>query len=91
MKKSFIPCILVAVLSGCASTSGVLPVGGGNYMITSESEFSAAEMHKNALIEANEYCSSQNKDFEVLKTESGDAGIGAFARKKGFALTFRCI
>lgn len=91
MKKISALCVSFAVLAGCSSTSGVLPVGGGQYMITSESEFSAAEIHKNAIVEANNYCISKNKELEVLRTETGDAGIGAFARKNGLSLTFRCL
>ena len=89
MKKILLS-IAFFTLAGCSSTSGVLPVGGGNYVITSESEFSAADMHKNALVEANEFCTSQNKELDVLKTQSGRGGTGAFGPKIVFSMTFRC-
>jgi hypothetical protein len=88
MRKVYIFTLLA--VTGCASTSGVLPVGSGSYLITSESEFSVTEMHKNAVLEANKFCTDQKKTMEILKTETGDGGIGFAGGKKALSLTFRC-
>ena len=85
--------ILVAMaLSACAST-GIIPTGGGVYMVAKESpgcglataDATLATLYK----QANAFCENEGKKLETVSVESKD-GI-PFVRCAEANLHFRCV
>ena len=70
MKKSLF-LILCLGLVGCASNSGVVPIGKDTYMVSRQAAtgFSGSGTLKaEALQEANQFCASQGKKLQVVST-----------------------
>jgi hypothetical protein len=76
MKKSMLSLLslfVITVISGCASTSEVVPYGKDSYIISTEDSagcLSPAKLQVNAAKEANEYCAKQGKVMRVRNTSS---------------------
>jgi hypothetical protein len=69
MKKLII--VLVLFVCGCASNSGVIPIGQETYMVSRQaaSGFSGSGTLKaDAFAEAKEFCQKQNKLLQVVNT-----------------------
>lgn len=89
--KISIMLIIAFLLAGCASKPMVLPYQQGTYMVSNETEFDVTGMVNEVHMAAQAKCESEGKDIEILKTETGNAGTGAFGPKRGYGLIFRCI
>ena len=66
--KKLIFCITVGLI-GCASNSGVVPMGGDTFFVSRQAAtgFSgAASLKGEVLQEANQYCQLQRKAMEVV-------------------------
>ena len=64
-------CALTILLAGCASNSGVVPIGSDTYMVSRQAAtgFSGSGTLKaEAFREANEFCLSQKKKMQVVST-----------------------
>jgi hypothetical protein len=62
---------LAALLAGCASNSGIIPIGQDTYMVSRQAAtgFSGSGTLKaEAFQEANRYCLSQGKNLQVVST-----------------------
>lgn len=82
---------LVALLlvSGCASTSGVVAVGDGAYMISGSAPAnSGGEVTATLYREANAYCADRKQKLVTVGSKSRDAG---FARPGNAEVKFRCV
>ena len=69
MRERLLLCLLVA---GCASNSGVVPIGKDTYMVSRQAAtgFSGSGTLKaDAFREANEFCESKGKFMQVLRTD----------------------
>lgn len=83
---------IVALLSGCATQTGVIPTGQNTYMVlrqgtgfwASPSTLSAA-----ATKEAAEYCESKGKVIEIIATREAPVGIRPGAYPEG-EVRFSC-
>jgi hypothetical protein len=65
--------LAVLVLAGCASTTEVVPYGGGMYLITANDDFGATnfgELHTKAAKAANAYCAQQGKTMRASQTSA---------------------
>jgi hypothetical protein len=63
--------LCVAVIAGCATNSGVMPLGPDTYLVTREAGtgFSGtASLKADAFREAGGYCAKQGKEFQVVST-----------------------
>jgi len=92
MKLSVTLFLLIVFVSGCANTSGVLPLGDDSYLISrSEKGFdtTGSAVKADAIKEANEYCSALSKKFELLKTNQKD--MVPFKSDAQAEIEFRCI
>ena len=72
MKKLIVGAIF---LSGCTTSSGVVPIGQDTYMISrTEKGFigSSGKVKAEAFKEANSYCVSQGKKFQIVHTSQKD-------------------
>lgn len=64
-------CLLPMLLVGCASNSGIVPIGSDTYMVSRQAAtgFSGSGTLKaEAFQEANQYCISQKKKLQVVRT-----------------------
>lgn len=69
MKKA-IPLVSL-ILAGCASNSGIIPIGTDTYMVTRQAAtgFSGSGTLKaEAFQEANAYCRTQGRSLQVVNT-----------------------
>jgi hypothetical protein len=63
--------VAAAVLTGCASNSGVAPIGPDTYMVSRQAAtgFSGSgDLKAQALREANQYCLTLQKVMKVIST-----------------------
>lgn len=61
----------VALLTGCASSSGVVPLGPDTYMLSLGGHVAFSEHLKiDAIREGNKYCSDQGKSFRIINSTS---------------------
>jgi hypothetical protein len=70
MKATYLT-FLVALLAGCASNSGIIPIGKDTYMVSRQAAtgFSGSGTLKaEAFQEANSYCIAQGKKLQVVNT-----------------------
>jgi hypothetical protein len=87
--------IILAALAvaGCASNSGVVPVGGDQFMVARQAATGLGgqgNLKGEALTEANAYCARQGKTMELVKTwqNEGPYLLGKYPRTE---VTFRCV
>ena len=91
MKRLII--IVALLLAGCASSSGIAPIGKDTYMVSRQAStgFSGlGDLKAEALREANQYCLSQNKVLQVTHTEDAKPPfvLGNFPRVE---IQFMCL
>ena len=83
--------LLIATATGCATASGVVPIGDGTYMI-SKSEWgvqhTGSSVKANVLKEAGAHCAGQHKDLEVVSVTQKD--MVPFKSEAQAEATFRC-
>jgi hypothetical protein len=84
--------LAIAVLAtGCASTTGVVPMGKDTYMIAREDNSPAASLGsiKAATFkEAGSYCAGQGKTMQVTKENDTPRSFGQFPQT---TLQFTCV
>ena len=84
--------LLAIVLTGCASTSGVIPDGKDSYIviISGGHRFtSASDLKIDAYKEANAYCKKSDKQIETVAERSIQAGV--LTNSSEAELKFKCI
>lgn len=83
-------CMLIAV-TGCASTTGVVPMGKDTYMIAREDNGLAASLGaiKAATFkEAADFCSTKGKSMQVTKESDTPRSFGQFPQT---SVQFTCV
>jgi len=91
MPRKFVGAMMCAVLTACATSSGVVPAGNDTYLISrSEKSFDAtgSRVKADALREASDFCSKSGKSMEVLKTSEKDMMV--FRSNPQAEVQFRC-
>ena len=81
------------VISGCASNSGVVPIGPDTFMVSRQAAtgFSGlGTLKADAFQEANQYCISQGKNIRVVNTNESSPPyvLGNFPRAE---VQFMCL
>lgn len=93
MKIKLIICMLIfSTLVACASSSGVISVGGGAYLVSrSEKGFdtTGSRVKADALKEANLYCNSKGLVIEIVK--ASDKDMVPFKSDAQAEIEFKCI
>jgi len=78
------------LLTGCSST-GVVPMDAGTYMIAKRSAQAGfgppTAVQADVYREANEFCDKEQKDVETINLDVTNSGFG---RPGNVSLTFRC-
>lgn len=80
--------LLAVILSGCASTSPIVPVGKGVYEISGSSAtaLSSAGAQRVRLIQkASEYCGKLGKTVNVVDSSGSNGRVGSYANVSGNA------
>lgn len=80
--------LLVLVLAGCTTSTGVVKISDDTYMLGMQtpSEGSGSAMKVRVYQQANEFCAKQGKKFARVSDSGADAGwTGASAE-----VQFRC-
>jgi hypothetical protein len=85
-------CVLIAaaILTGCATQSGVVPAGDNTFTVFHQGAgawVSSAELRANALKEAGQFCDSKQKPLKVIHTKEVAAGIAQFPQAE---IQFTC-
>lgn len=89
MRVSILFGSVIMLVGGCASSTGVLPLGKDTYTITTDAHFTrggAGAAKSRAINEANEYCASNGLNFVFLNSSNGSYG-----EYLTHDLTFRCV
>jgi hypothetical protein len=87
MKIGF--CAIALLLEGCVTTSDVVPMAGGQYLVTGHASggLNAGKGTATAAQKAAAYCAQQNRSMEIVSTEfHGVAAVGG----ESTSLVFRC-
>jgi len=90
--KTYISLLLVALLSACAATSGVVPMGGESFLISrSEKGFdtTGSRVKADALKDANRHCELIGKSLEIVKTTEKD--MVPFKSDAQAEVVFKCV
>ena len=84
--------MFLALLSACASSSGVVPIGDDSFMISrSEKGFdtTGSTVKADAYKEANYFCQKMGKDLDVLNSTSKD--MVPFRSDAQAEIQFTCV
>jgi hypothetical protein len=91
--KAFIGVVCFAgCMAGCASNTGVVPIGGGSYLLAKQQATGfpgLGNLKAEAIAEGSAYCVSHSRDFELVSaTETKPPYIlGNYPRVE---IQFRC-
>jgi hypothetical protein len=80
-------------LVGCASHSGVTPMGGGTYLLSKQAATGfagAASLKAELLREADQHCAAKGQDFEVISAAE-NAGPYVFGHYPKAEVQFKCV
>lgn len=81
----------VLALVGCASSTGIIPAGKDQYMISREDNGPAASLgtiKAAAFKEAGAFCAGQGKSMTVIRENDVPRSFGQFPQT---SLTFSCV
>jgi hypothetical protein len=82
---------VVLVLAGCASSTGVVPAGKDQFMISREDNGPAASLgtiKAKVFQEAGTFCSGQGKAMQIIKETDVPRSFGQFPQT---SLQFTCV
>lgn len=88
----FLLFVFVVFLTGCASTSGVVSIGGNAYMVSrSEKGFdtTGSRVKAVAIKEADTFCILNGKALEIIKSTQKD--MVPFTSDAQAEIQFRCV
>ena len=91
MKKLASICLILLV-SACANTSGVVPLGDDSFLISrSEKGFdvTGSAVKADAIKEANKYCKSKNEAIVIIKVTQKD--MVPFTSDAQAEIEFKCV
>jgi hypothetical protein len=91
MKRIITSLGLIGLISGCATTSDIVPYGKDTYMLSAGDiwgGYSSGTLQVKAAQRANEYCQSIGKVFVVRNT--GTAGVQGWTSTSS-TLVFSCV
>lgn len=90
MRMTILVC--AAVLAGCASTSGITPMGSGTYMIAKQAATGIGglgNLKAEALQEADKHCTGMGKEMELVATHENE-GPFVFGKYPRAEVQFKC-
>lgn len=82
---------LLAVVAGCTTSTGIMPMGPDTYAVTAQSELGPGNAQKKALEDANAFAASKGKHM-IPKSVQTRADYDSFGdRIHVYELTFRLV
>lgn len=90
--KKILTSTLLLLIGACASNSGVIPTGNGNFIISKQAATGfpgTGQIKIDALQEASSYCRSQTKELDLIKLDENE-GPFIFGKYPRVELYFRC-
>lgn len=81
----------VILLSGCATSTGVVPMGQDTHMVSRRDNgpmASLGDLKAAVLKDAKDYCAAEKKDFQVMNTHDVSRSFG---RLPEASIQFRCV
>lgn len=84
--------VISIIAAGCASTTGVTPMGRGTYMIAKQAATGIGglgNLKAEALQEADKHCAGMGKELEVVATQENE-GPFVFGKYPRAEVQFRC-
>lgn len=89
MKKILLPLAALA-FTACSSTTGIVPIGSGMYMLGAQDgwAYTGSSVKAKLYRQANEFCHRQSKDVEPVNSRGQDYGLGQYASAE---IQFRCV
>lgn len=82
--------VAVLALSGCAATTGVMPIGGGAYMVSHRDNgpmSSLGALKAAAYQDAANFCASKKQTFQLIESHDVPRSFGQFPETE---VQFRC-
>jgi len=83
--------LLMVILAGCASTTGVISTGNNLYMVSREDNGPAASLgalKAATMKDASAHCTGQGKSMQILRESDTPRSLGQFPQT---TLHFACI
>lgn len=91
MKSPVLPLLTITLLlAGCASTTGVIPAGKDQYLISREDNGPGASLgaiKAKVFQEAGAFCAGQSKNLEIVRENDVPRSLGQFPQT---SLQFKC-
>ncbi|NOQ49701.1 MAG: hypothetical protein GQ553_03440 [Nitrosomonadaceae bacterium] len=93
MFRLFVNLGAIILLTGCATSTGVIPAGPDTYTITTESRVGREGAIKiRAIQDAKAYCASSGKKLRTVRPPSRSSRKNFVGRKiPTYNITFRCL
>lgn len=79
MKRAALAVLAGLILNGCATGTGIMPMGDDTFMVSRQSNNirkDPALLKAEAYQEANEYCSKENKRAHLVSSNVFAGGLG---------------
>lgn len=82
-------CVLALVLGGCTTTTGVVPIGDGIFMLAKQEHmaWSGGKVKAELYAEAAAHCKTLGKEVSPVGDTSQDATMSSYASAE---IKFRC-
>lgn len=93
MTKRIVLVIAGLLIAGCATSSGVLPMGQDTFLISKKAgtSFGSSTTERvEAIQEANQYCAAGGKQTEVISSKE-NPGPYIFGNYPGAEVQFKCV
>jgi len=87
MKRSarIVGIVFVFSLFGCATSSGVLPIGKGSFTVTIQADTASSAKEK-AINEANNFCAKSGQSIEIERMLPSSDALGWHS----YEINFKC-
>lgn len=78
--------LLIGLLTGCATSSGVLPIGKDSFTVTIQSDTASSAKEK-AIREANAFCAKRSQSIEATRMLPSSDAWGWHS----YEVNFKCV
>ena len=89
--KTILIVLMGILVAGCATSTGVIPMGQNTYMVSNRSMAPGASLgaaKAAVLVEAKDFCQSKGNDFKTLNTTDVPRSFGQMPEA---AIQFECV
>lgn len=89
MIRKLVP-LAALVLGACSSTTGIVPIGSGMYMLGAQDgwAYTGSSVKADLYHQANDFCARDGKQVEPVNSRGQDYGLGQYASAE---IQFRCV